>query len=211
MKHVFLGRGVFTSADTVEVAGKKLKFHKVRLGPDMTWHDTHRHVRIKKQTSGVGVLYDFFFFFLSTLFFNLFFVPCSYPFLNYFIRTRNFRSSYQKMIYKMVMTRRAAKLHNERNKTSKTQPPTQTSQRVSKTSKRGATKRISKKSPARQVSRSKKGQRLGRGPIDSVQLQRKQKPKKNQLKPSLKDEARLATATSTNKMVTFSPSTNGMV
>lgn len=31
VKHIFLGRGVFTSADTIEVAGKKLKFDKVCL------------------------------------------------------------------------------------------------------------------------------------------------------------------------------------
>lgn len=30
MKHIFLGRGVFTSANTIEVAGKTLKFDKVR-------------------------------------------------------------------------------------------------------------------------------------------------------------------------------------
>lgn len=30
VKHIFLGHGVFTSADTIEVAGKKLKFDKVR-------------------------------------------------------------------------------------------------------------------------------------------------------------------------------------
>lgn len=29
VKHIFLGRGVFTSADTIEVGGKKLKFDKV--------------------------------------------------------------------------------------------------------------------------------------------------------------------------------------
>lgn len=29
VKHIYLGHGVFTSSDTIEVAGKKLKFHKV--------------------------------------------------------------------------------------------------------------------------------------------------------------------------------------
>ncbi|CAM9923192.1 unnamed protein product [Ectocarpus sp. 4 AP-2014] len=31
VKHIFLGRGVFTSADTIEVAGKKLKFDKAMV------------------------------------------------------------------------------------------------------------------------------------------------------------------------------------
>lgn len=31
VKHIFLGHGVFTSKDTIEVAGKTLKFDKVRI------------------------------------------------------------------------------------------------------------------------------------------------------------------------------------
>lgn len=31
MKHIFIGRGMFISEDTIEVEGKKLKFDKVPL------------------------------------------------------------------------------------------------------------------------------------------------------------------------------------
>lgn len=36
VKHIFLGRGVFTSDNTIEVAGKTLKFDKVGEGGEVT-------------------------------------------------------------------------------------------------------------------------------------------------------------------------------
>lgn len=56
VKHIFLGHGVFTSKDTVEVAGKTLKFDKVRTSVHCHNKDTQESPRFVVVFDGVALL-----------------------------------------------------------------------------------------------------------------------------------------------------------